>query len=393
MRSFILFLALKHVRKRALQSILTVLGVAVGVMVLITALSLTNGFIAELVESTLQATPHITLTSFSGDGLAEDEGVREAILAMPEVEAVAPFVQTQGLMVRRADASQGIGARQSFTQILGIDPALEPQVLPDLPVLREQAGLLNAENAVLLGATLARTLSVYPGDTVLVQNVTQARQSFVVAESFRVGNEFIDNLISFTSVPALQDFLNAPGEISGYHVRVSDPERASLVASELSAEFGLLAQSWQGLFGTLIEQLRLQKALIGVVVFLIVLVAAMGIANILILTVAEKTEEIAILRAMGASQRQVLSVFVLEGLLLGGSGTLLGAILGLGISLYFTLKPFPLPGNLYFITQLPVELHLWDVLWVCALSLGTAVVAGLIPARRASALNPVDIIR
>ena len=92
----------------------------------------------------------------------------------------------------------------------------------------------------------------------------------------------------------------------------------------------------------------MQKALIGVVVFLIVLVAAMGIANILILTVAEKTEEIAILRAMGASQRQILTVFTLEGVLLGGVGTLLGALLGFLISLYFRLKPFPLPGGPVF---------------------------------------------
>lgn len=393
MRSFTLFLALKHVRKRALQSGLTVLGVAVGVMALIVALSLTNGFIAELVKSTLRATPHITLTSFTGDPMPQDAALEQALLAHPEVEAVAPFAETQGLMVRRADASRGLGARQAFTQILGIDPQLEPQVLPDLAVLAEQAAALAPGDTVVLGATLARTLGVFPGDSVLVQNVTQARRSFTVADSFRVGNEFIDNLISFTSLATLQDYLGAPGMLSGYHLRVSDPERASHVASELSAELGLLAQSWQQLFGTLIEQLRLQKALIAVVVFLIVLVAAMGIANILILTVAEKTEEIAILRAMGASQRQVLSVFVLEGLLLGGGGTLLGALLGIGIGVYFTLKPFVLPGSLYFISQLPVELQAFDVLWVCMISLSTAVVAAVIPARRASALDPVEVIR
>ena len=119
----------------------------------------------------------------------------------------------------------------------------------------------------------------------------------------------------------------------------------------------------------------------------------MGIANLLILTVAEKTEEIAILRAMGASQRQILTVFVVEGFVLGGLGTLLGALLGFGISLYFKLKPFPLPGDLYFITQLPVQLQPFDFVWVCALSLLTSTVAGIVPARRAVSLNPVDIIR
>ncbi len=139
--------------------------------------------------------------------------------------------------------------------------------------------------------------------------------------------------------------------------------------------------------------MRLQKVVISVVVFLIVLVASMGIANILVLTVSEKTEEIAILRALGASERQVLSVFTLEAFLLGGTGTLLGALLGTGVSLYFKFQPYPLPGDLYFIRQLPVELQAFDLLWVCGLSLGTSVVAGLLPARRASNLKPVDILR
>ncbi|MCA9838912.1 MAG: ABC transporter permease, partial [Trueperaceae bacterium] len=191
----------------------------------------------------------------------------------------------------------------------------------------------------------------------------------------------------------LQEYLGVPNEISGYHIRIRNPDNASRVGMELAAETGLLAYSWQSLFSGLIEQLKLQKALIAVVVFLIVLVAAMGIANILILTVAEKTEEIAILKAMGASQRQIISTFTLEGLILGGTGTLLGALLGFSISLYFKLKPFPLPGDLYFITALPVDMQAFDFIWVCALSLATSVIAGIVPARRASGLNPVDILR
>jgi lipoprotein-releasing system permease protein len=391
--AFTWFLALKHVRRRALQSALTVAGVAVGVMVLIVALSLTNGFIAQLVSSTLQATPHVTLSGFTGEPFPLEGGVTAALLEHPEVVAVAPFLETQALIVRRADALRGVSARQGFTQILGVDPAAEAAVLPDLPVLREHAELLAETDGLLLGASLSRSLGVYSGDTVLIQNVSRPRRSFVVADSFRVGNEFIDNLVSFAPLSVLQEYLNAPGQVTGFHVRVQDPERATLVAAQLAQASGLLAQSWQQLFGTLLEQLQLQKALIAVVVFLIVLVAAMGIANILILTVAEKTEEIAILRAMGAPRGQILSVFLAEGLLLGGVGTLLGVLMGLGVSLYFRLQPFPLPGELYFISRLPVELQLFDVLWVSALSLGTAVVAALIPARRASGLNPVEIIR
>ena len=393
MRRFVLFLALRHVRRRPLQSGLTVAGVAVGVMVLITALALTNGFIDELIRSTLQATPHVTLQSYDGVPIPEDPERLAAIAEHPEVEAVAPYLAGQALIARRANTTLGISARHGYTQLLGIDAEREQAVL-GLDELAQAAAAIEAGEGIVLGESLAvRQLGVYPGDQVFVRDISGESASFEVAETFRVGNELIDSVTSFLSLTALQEFLDVPGQVSGYHVRVHDPERASSIGVRLGREFGLLAVSWERLFQTLLEQLRLQKAIISAVVFLIVLVAAMGIANILILTVAEKTEEIAILRALGASEKQVLSVFTVEGLLLGGTGTLLGALLGLAVSLYFRYQPYPLPGDLYFITRLPVELQAFDVAWVCGLSLLTSVVAALLPARRAANLRPTNVLR
>jgi len=198
---------------------------------------------------------------------------------------------------------------------------------------------------------------------------------------------------SYMSIENLQAYLGLEGRITGYHVRLDEPTRARSIGLDLADEFGLRPVSWESLFASLISQLELQKAVIGVVVFLIVLVAAFGIANVLVLTVSEKTEEIAILRALGASERQVVSVFMLEGFLLGAVGTVLGALLGVAVAAYFRFQPFPLPGDLYFITQLPVEVQASDVLWVCCVSLATAVLAGVFPARRAARLDPVEVLR
>lgn len=388
-----LFLALQHVRRRVLQTTLTTLGVAVGVAVLIVALSLTNGFIDELLQSTLRATPHVTLQAHEAGGrLPDDPDTLAEIAAHPSVTAAAPYLGTQALIARRASAEQGIAGRQGYTQILGIDPDLEPEVL-ELQELRAAGDALRDGEGLVLGESLARQLGVIRGDSVFVQNIDARRRSFEVAETFRVGNELIDGLLSYTSIPTLRAYLNAEGEISGYHVRVRDPQRAEAVAMQLADRHGLRAVSWTSLFGSLVSQLRLQKTVIGVVVFLIVLVAAMGIANVLVLTVAEKTREIAVLRALGASQRQVLWTFTLEGALLGGAGTLLGIGIGLAISLYFRWQPYPLPGDLYFITQLPVEVRPWDVAWVAAVSVLTSVLAGLVPARRAGRLDPVQVLR
>lgn len=392
-RSLIPYLAWRHMRRRGLQTGLTIGGVAVGVMVLIVALSLTNGFIDELVRSTLRATPMVTLQSYlAGDTLPADPAVLDELSRSPGVVAAAPFISSQALIARRASASLGITARQGYTQVVGIDPDLETEVL-DLQVLADQAQALATAGGIVLGSSLAQQLGVRTGDEVMLRDITGNTATFTVAGTFRVGNELIDAVTSYMSIENLQAYLGVPGRISGYHVRLDEPTRAREAGVALGDRLSLRPVSWESLFASLISQLELQKAVIGVVVFLIVLVAAFGIANVLVLTVAEKTEEIAILRALGASERQVVSVFMLEGFLLGFAGTALGALLGVLVAGYFRVQPFPLPGDLYFITQLPVEIQAFDILWVCAVSLATSVIAGIFPARRAARLDPVQVLR
>lgn len=393
MRSLVPYMAWRHIRRRGLQSGITVLGVAVGVMVLIVALSLTNGFIDELITSTLRATPMVTLQSYmTGSTVPDDRSLLADLQSQPDVSAAAPFLTGQALIARRASAALGISGRQGYTQILGIEPDLQTAVL-DLPVLAEQADALSHEGGIVLGASLAQQLGVLRGDSVMLRDINGVTSEFEVVGVFRVGNELIDAVTSYMSLPNLQSYLRQEGALTGYHVRLDDATKAHAVGLTLADRYSLRPVSWEGLFGNLVGQLRLQKAVISVVVFLIVLVAALGITNVLVLTVAEKTEEIAILRALGASEKQVLATFTLEGFILGGGGTVLGALLGLVVSAYFRWQPFPLPGDLYFITQLPVEVQAFDVLWVCGVSLATSVIAGLIPARRAARLDPVAVLR
>jgi len=363
------------------------------VAVLIVALSLTNGFIDELIRSTLRATPMLTLQNYlPGETLPEDPALLAALGDEPGVTAVAPFLSGQALIARRASQSLGVTARQGFTQIVGIDTKLETAVL-DLPVLAEQAGALAQAGGVVLGSTLAQSLGVSLGDLVMLRDISGATAQFKVAGTFRVGNELIDSVTSYMSLANLQDYLGVAGRITGYHLRLADPAAAHSVGLELAGRYSLRPISWESLFASLISQLRLQKAVIGVVVFLIVIVAAFGITNVMVLTVNEKTEDIAILRALGASERQILATFTLQGFLLGGAGTALGALLGLAVAAYFRFQPYPLPGDLYFITQLPVQLQAWDVIWVCGVSFATSVIAGLLPARRAARLDPVAVLR
>jgi len=392
-RALVPFLAWRHVRSRALQSALTIGGVAVGVAVLIVALSLTNGFVDELVRSTLRATPHVSLQPWTADAsLPADDGLLRALRDEDGVVAVAPFVAGQVLIARRASAALGISARQGFAQLLGIDPTAHARVL-DLPALSFAAADFARQDGIVLGASLAAQLGVVEGDEVLLREIGGRTLGLRVAGTFRVGNELIDAVVAYVPLERLQGYLGLEDRWSGVHLRLGDPTGATAAGVRLGERYGLRPTSWERLFSGLLQQLRLQKAVISVVVFLIVLVAAMGIANVLVLAVAEKTGEIAVLRTLGASARQVMAVFTLEGALLGGLGTLLGAALGTGVAAYFRWQPYPLPGDLYFITQLPVEVQALDVAWVCAVSLVTSVLASLLPARRAAGLRPADVLR
>lgn len=379
-------IARAHLSRRRTQNLLTIGGIAVGVMALIAALSLTNGFTRALVDATLRASPHLSLNAFSPGG--RDPELEGAIAADPRVVAQTPFLADKGLLTRPAGPGNRAGV--DFATLFGVTPDAA-QVLQLPPGQNELLSTLGP-GEILLGSALARSIGGFTGDEVRLLNSTQRRGSFTVKGVFTTGNYLIDSAYAFTSLATLQT-LQGTTNITGYQLRLGDPDLAPDVGTDLTRPRAYSPLPWQSIYGTLLDQLALQKKVIGFVVFLIVIVAAFGIANVLTLAVFEKTQEIAILRAIGATRALITRIFLLEGLVLGLGGLLVGNLLGLGISAYFTVRPFQIPGDLYFITSLPVEVRWTDVLGVNAVGLITTLLAALIPARRAANIEPARIIR
>ena len=385
-RSLALTLAAAHLKHRRTQNVITVLGVAVGVMVLIAALSLTNGFSRALIDTTLRATPQLTLRGWTPG--PRDSAIERKISSDPDVLAHAPFALDKGLLSR--PASEGRSAGVDFATIF----AVTPQQAGVLDLGPEERQLLKnlQPGEILLGSALAQSLGAFNGDTIRLLNSQQRRTELRVMGLFRTGNYLIDSEYAFVRLETLQQ-LQDTRDIVGYQLKLRNPQLAPEVGQRLTRGTQYTAMPWQDFNRTLLDQLALQKRVIGIVVFLIVIVAAFGIANVLTLTVFEKTAEIAILRAVGATRKAILTTFVLEGVLLGTAGLLLGNLLGLALSLYFQWQPFALPGDLYFISALPVELRLSDFLWVNLLGLSTTLLATLLPARRAASIEPARVIR
>jgi len=373
---FAWFLAQKHLRYRKTQSLVTILGVAAGVMVLTTALSLTNGFTRGLIDATLRAVPHVTLTALDpGDAPRPQD---------PQITAETPVLITKALLTRRAAAGRRAGV--DFGTLIGVG-AGAAKVYPGLGLDELRPG------ALVLGGALARSLGAWPGDEVYALSVNQKRRRFDLAATFSTGNYLIDSVFAFAKIADVAELLGSPGAVGGWHIRIRDPSLAPQVARRLEAGGKYQARTWQDANRTLIEQLALQKRVIAIVVFLIVIVAALGIANVLVLVVLEKKADIAVLRVIGASAGQVAGAFALEAVALGGLGVILGDLLGWALSFYLSLRPLRIPGQLYFITTLPVRMQLGDFVWVSALAFAMVLIAAVLPLRRALAVKPGLVLR
>jgi len=371
---FAFFLALAHLRRRPLQTGLALLGVGVGVAVLLTALSLTNGFVSGLVRATLKAYPHLVLFSLSEELPPFPKGEH------PEVEAYAPFAATKALLTRPAEGARGPGV--DFATLVGLGQGGEA-LYPELGLRLEPGG-------IYLGSALQQSLGAFVGDRLYAMSATQERVELRVLGAFRTGNYLLDSAYAFVDLKTVERLSGIRAQ--GYQVRLKDPWRAKEIGVALAGT-RFFPQAWQDTQRTLLEQLSLQKRVLGILIFLIVAVAALGVANLLVLKVVEKTPEIALLRAMGASRLTVGMVFALEGIFLGIGGVLLGNLLGYLLCLYLSLRPVDLPGELYFLTHLPVEMRLSDFLLVSGASLAATFLSALLPLFRALRVQPGVVLR
>lgn len=384
------FIAFRSLRARRSQTLITVLGVAVGVAVLTISLSLFNGFRDVLISDTLRASPELVLVGLEEGGLRDHERFLEVVLDHPEVREAAPYTFVQMIAARRADAARGVTARVAAAKVVAIVPEVQVRILN---LDAEAAGLAGLrDGGVVLGRELASSLGVGRGSEVLVQTLDRRPAPVTVEGTFASGNFVIDSEYAFVTLPFMQGYL-ATETVTGFHVRLTDRALAPQVGRELARLLPVYDLPWQDLNRNVIRSLDLQKQVVSVVVFLIVLVAALGIANTLVLTVIERHKEIAALRAMGATTGQIVALFALQGLTLGIAGTAAGVALGLAGCWYFQLRPFALPGEIFYITGLRAEPELLDFLWVSGMAVATSLLASLLPARRAAAIHPAAVLR
>ncbi|MDQ3521150.1 MAG: ABC transporter permease, partial [Gemmatimonadota bacterium] len=380
--------------------------VAVGVTALIVVIGVMNGLQNDLREKILGTNPHIWLTSF-GDAMRVDDwpAVLARVQQVPGVTAAAPFVHSETMLQNRAGHVEGVILR-------GIDPHTAGPPITDV-VRQIRADSLNLDATrsglppVLVGRGLAERFGLYPGDVVNVLSPQASQLSpmggyipkirkFEVSGTFHTGMYEYDNKFMYTPLQAAQDLAGLGTAATGIEIRVPDAMKADQVGRQIERALGFpyRAEDWKTMNSSLFEALKLEKFAMGIILLLIVIVAAFNIISTLIMVVTDKTREIGILKAIGMTRPQVLRVFLLQGLVIGVVGSTLGLIGGLGLSwILDRYQLIKIPGDVYFIDRLPVALEPRDVALIVILSILISFVATLYPARQAATLLPVDAIR
>ena len=390
-------------------SLLSILGLSLGVAILITVLSVINGFDRELQNRILAMVPHITMYSGRSDALltSDDWSVMAAALeGTDHITGTSPFLQVEGMLVANG-TSKGI-------VLSGVDPVAEQDISIIEEFITEGSfnGLDDRSYNMLIGAELAATLNVQPGDRVtLVSTVVPItplgeftrKKQFTVSGIFQVGSQ-LDAGLAVAHVSDVQRVYRLGDAIHGLRIQVDDLFDVNAISDDIRQNISddFMLSNWTWDYGNIYENIRLSKSLVGFLLSLLVSVAAFNVVVSLVMVVKEKRGDIAILRTMGTSLGSIRNIFLVQGLGIGLMGTGIGLVLGIIFSLTVSdivswlesaLDMQFLSADIYPVNYLPSQLQANDLIVVSIIALSLTILATLLPASAAARIDPAEVLR
>jgi lipoprotein-releasing system permease protein len=386
----------------SLISFISIAGIAVGVMALLVVIGVMTGFDQDLRNKILSVNAHIILIK-PGSSVTDYDAVAREVETVPGVVAAKPFIYTQVMFSGPNNISGGV--------IRGLDLPTIEQGGPPAVQVREGSFKSLAENRsgevpeVAIGNELAKNIGatvgtrikiISPLGTLTPMGRIPRIKNFQVGAVFHSGMFEFDNTLVYASIPWVQDYLGLDDKVTGLEVSVKDIYAADKIAAAIQEKLGPAYQTrdWMRMNRSLFAALKLEKIAMFIILTLIVLVAAFNITSTLIMLVMEKTKDIAILKSMGATRRSIMKIFMLEGIIIGAIGTVIG--LALGFVLTAILKRYEfikLPSDVYYISTLPVKIDTLDVALIAGATMLISFLATLYPSWQASRLEPVEAIR
>lgn len=403
---YYLFIAIRYLKSKkknkgiSINTLISTGGVAVGVMALLVVLSVMSGFHEDLQKKILGVNSHMVILSYQGY-INEYKSILEKLKDKKEIVSSSPFVMGQ-VMVSSGKKAHGVFIR-------GIDPDNEAKTT-DIEKYLKDGNLKELSDIkdmpkIIIGSELASSLGVFNGDIVTILSPTgdigplgmlPRVKQFKVAGIFEVGMFEYDANLVVTHIHSAQEFFDMKDSVTGIEIRLKDIYSASTIREKLQTEldFPLFAKDWMQMNKNLFSALKLEKFAMFIILILIILVASFNIISTLIMNVIEKRREIAILKAMGATDNGIMSIFMLQGLIIGLVGTLIG-VTG-GYTLCYIINKYQiikLPADIYYLSHLPVKTKLFDFIIVSISAITISFLSTIYPALQASKLNPVEPLR
>ncbi|NBB09977.1 lipoprotein-releasing ABC transporter permease subunit [Pseudomonas sp. SLFW] len=388
-------------------SLTSMIGLALGVVVMIVVLSVMNGFDHEMRTRVLGMVPHATIES--GDPINDWQSLAAKVKQNPQVEAIAPFTQMQGLLTNNGNVQKIL--------LNAIDPVQERKVSIIDGFMKQGRldDLVSGGFGVVIGDKAATKLGVGIGDkvtfvspevTVTPAGMFPRMKRFTVVGIFHVGAGELDGYLGVTN---LQDLARLhrwkPDQVQGLRLKFTDLFKAPRTAYDIAQSLGdhqYYSRDWTRTHGNLYQAIGMEKSIIGLLLLLIVAVAAFNIISTLVMVVNDKRGDIAILRTLGATPGQIMAIFMVQGTVIGVVGTAIGAAVGILAALNVSAAISALEGlighkflnaDVYFIDYLPSQLMTSDVLMVCGAALVLSFLATLYPAWRAARTQPAEALR
>jgi lipoprotein-releasing system permease protein len=408
--------AKRHHRSLSAITLISTLGVAVGVMALIVVMAVMSGFEHDLRSKILGTNAHIWLMRYGERGIEDPDGALAAVRRVPGVTAAAPFTYNEvmltaagraaGTVLRGIDLAAALGATDFRTTLRAASSELTQALQNPQPVFPPEGIVLGSHLAATLGVGVGNPVDVLlplGGDLTPLGMVPRLKR-FTVVGVFQVGFAEFDSKLALVGIPAAQTLFRMGGAVSGLEIRVADIYRAAEVAEVIRGRlpFPYFTRTWMELNRNFFSALRVERIVMFIILTMIVLVAAFGIVSTLIMLVMQKRKEIAVLKSMGATQGSIMRIFVVQGVVIGVAGTCLGLMAGLaiahnlnpivaGIEWLFGFKAFP--QDVYLLDKLPARVLWPDVLAISLIAFAVSVLATILPSRQAAAVDPVVAIR
>lgn len=381
-------IALRQVFSRKRQTFFAILAVALAVAVITVMMAMLSGFQGELIKSSIENNPHIVVNpQDEKEGFIHLHRYNSALILEKEgVLAVSPKYLGQAALEHR-DNAEGVSLQ-------GVEPEAEDKVMRVSKDIVEGSflSLVHTRHGIVLGDKLAKNLGVQLGDRVDAVFPSSKTTSFKVIGLIHTGTA-ADEVTAYARLDSVQEFFNEPGVVSTIGIRIADPYKADSIASSIERETKLNAVSWIEANAEILNLLNTQKVFVNVFYILIYGIAGFGIANTLITIVAQRNREIGILKAMGASQKSIMIVFLFQSVILGAIGLVLGTILGYIAIITLQSYKIAVPQEMYFGLQtLPLEVEPLNFVYAAFFALIINIISGIYPARKAAKLDPVKAI-